>query len=552
MSENSHSNSKHRTNPNPSSLDLTGSENSGSGISSQQKKKIQELVSKTLDLDLKQALDDHGPENRLRIIKQWHLWRTDHKETIRDSGWDFFSAIQKAFYDPEQQTKGNAFTAAKELACFDLMSDLVRVVVQPNYHYKSEAAQTLKFLSKVWFRLWVQKESKLEPEVQRIANSVSSRKNGNIKWPANQAHLRKLLEEAASQFSVHRRQEILIAFFLVLDFTDLVLKNNLQNDALPAHEHLIHFLNSSVDPTVVEKLAGFISVRNPSAAMVKIWQKRDDQIFVDSFFDQVANSIPSVVGPNLRRVGKPHWLENSIANFKHLSVEQQSAILVIAQVTLSDQDQLLEFLLQMLTAAHLPVQTQLVTVLCSISGTKATSVIEYLLETQTNPAILTIVIPQIRKRNVHGAMKKLLAFLDHHSPEVRIAAGESFGDCTITRYLQAFDMLNEKVRISTGQLVSKVDPNVCRVLLEDLTCPHQTIILRALVAIRYINRRDELESTVRDLLKNRDPKIRETAAETLGYFPTDDAKQALRRALIDPVGRVQKAAERSLQFLSGF
>jgi len=547
MSENSHSNSNPKGTAHPAA-----NGNIPLGISSDQKKEIEKLVSKTLDLDLKQALDDHGPENRLKIIKQWHLWRADHKATIRDSGWDFYNAIQKAFYDSDRQTKENSFAAAKSLACFDLMSDLVRVVVQPNYHYKEEAASTLLFLSKVWYRLWVQKASEFEPDVQQVADAVSRQKNGNVKWPANQAHLRKLLEEAASQFTAHQRYEILAAFFLVLDFTDLSLRRNLQNDALPAHETLVTYLSSTKDPTVVEKLAGFISVRNPTAAMVHIWQKRNDQTFIDAFFDQVAHAIPNVVGPNLRRVGKPNWLEDSLADFGHLSVEHQSAILIIAQITMTDQDQLLEFLLQMLTAAHAPVQTQLVTVLCSIPGTKATSVIEYLLETQSSPAILTIVIPQIRKRNIHGAMKKLLAFLDHQSQEVRNAAGESFGDCTIGRYLQAFDMLNEKVRISTGQLVSKVDPNVCRVLLEELTCPHSTTILKALVALRYIGRRDELESAVCDLAKHRDPKIRETAAETLGYYPTDQAKQILRRALADSDLRVQKAAERSLQFLSGF
>jgi hypothetical protein len=161
------------------------------------------------------------------------------------------------------------------------------------------------------------------------------------------------------------------------------------------------------------------------------------------------------------------------------------------------------------------------------------------------------VVPQLRERNLPGALARLIELIDSPHAPVRDAARGSLVEFTFRRFTASFDMLDDEVRRSTGRLVRKVDPQAIPTLRLEMSAQARSRRLRALVMVAAMECTKELENEVVTLLTDEDHLVRAAAAQALSACPTDKTIAALREALLDRSVTVQHAAEESLLLLSG-
>src|SRR5207302_8527770 len=117
------------------------------------------------------------------------------------------------------------------------------------------------------------------------------------------------------------------------------------------------------------------------------------------------------------------------------------------------------------------------------------------------------------------------------------------------RYLDAFEILDEEVRRSTGAMVRKIDPQAIPGLREELTAKSRTRRLRAIAASLAMGAVPDLQHEFIERLADEDHLVRAEAARALGNCHTGTVVDALREARADRSLVVREAAEESLERL---
>ena len=107
--------------------------------------------------------------------------------------------------------------------------------------------------------------------------------------------------------------------------------------------------------------------------------------------------------------------------------------------------------------------------------------------------------------------------------------------------------MEEDVRRSTGQLVTKVEPQAPRLLLEELRSPTRSRRLRAIAIAEAMQLVPSVEDELHTLLADEDHMIRAASAGALAQSPTERTRQILREALLDSSVAVHNAAEHALE-----
>jgi HEAT repeat protein len=129
---------------------------------------------------------------------------------------------------------------------------------------------------------------------------------------------------------------------------------------------------------------------------------------------------------------------------------------------------------------------------------------------------------------------------------VRTAARDSLAEFSFKRFVAAYDMLDEDVRISTGEMVAKVDSETLPLLLEELRSPVRSRRLRALSMTAVMSLAPRLEYDLHERLLDEDHLVRAETARVLVQCDTPDTHEVLREALTDTSLIVREAAEASL------
>ena len=503
-----------------------------------------------------QLLQTPSPENLLAIVQHWHLWRPEQKKELKYLELDMTQSLKAAIVDGDLTIKNNAFDAITELNAFALVPDLIKLSMQPNYMHRHTSSVVLLHLIE---QLYLANQNHQNPTPRPttgphgipLASPTEDLDTLIVprpvfKWPAAVPRLRPLMEASLQHYKLGGRVEVLMCHLAFSDQDDIWIERILGDKTHGAHEDILGLFETSEAEPVIHKLAGFLTMERPMTCLTAIWRRRADECFLKAFFGTIYREKTPEVIANLRRLSQPYWLNDVINDISPFTLPEQIALLDLIKNCLPQDEQILEAISRLLPQSDLPYRRKIVAAICQISGVKANQMVAELLDRETDAEILIVLIPELRRRNLARAMKKLLSLLDHHHQGVRKKASEAFHDCTIQRYLAAFDLLDEPVRRSTGQLVHKVDPSTNRVLAEELSCGVRLRQIRALQAIRSIGNIDELCSLVMKIAQNPDPRLKVAAIGTLAGSSIPESKSLIRRYLVDDNPSVRKAAELSL------
>ncbi len=493
-------------------------------------------------------LEHPSPENLLAIVQHWHVWPMERRLELRGRKLDFAQAIRTALCESDLQVKHNAFDAATELQVTGLLPDLIKLSMQPSYVHRSTSSAVLLQLTELVYQQ-NQVPVGARPMNEAGADLPTAEQlppRPVFRWPAGIAKLRQIMEAALQHYKLGGRSEVLVVHLSFADFDDLWIERILADKLHPAHDDLLGLFENNTNEAVVQKLSCFLSTSRPLPCITSIWRRRNDLTFLRRFLQYIAREQEPEVTGNLRRLSQPFWLNELINDIRPLTLIEQQALLTLVQNCLPQDDEVLEALSRILPQASLVLRRKIVSLICQLSGMRANQLVAELIEHETDGEILITLIPELRRRNLARAMKKLLGLLDHGHEGVRRKSAEAFHDCTIQRYLAAYDLLDEAVRRSTGQLVQKVDPATNRVLADELSSGNRIRQVRALQAIRSIGNIDELCALVLKLAQNPDMRLKIAAIGTLAGATVPEAKGLIRRYLVDENPSIRKAAELSL------
>ncbi len=352
------------------------------------------------------------------------------------------------------------------------------------------------------------------------------------------------LGSAVARFSKHRRREIVEAFLLLTYRDDAVLRHVLQDPYHAAFVALVDLLSKSPHEAVMGLLLSFLDDPRPPSAAISILSKRSDLKFVQRLLQKIGRDTSGPVARNLKRIESLSWAGNTAVLDALSDWEQEAAVRLAMEsgIARSQAYVLVEYLLRRGNTAGRRAAAD---ALEQFRGVDANLAALAALDSE-DPEVQARILVQLRSRGIPGALARLVEMLDSPHAVVRSAARSCLEEFTFPRYLASFDLLDDEVRSSTGELVKKVDPQTVPLLQAELESMVRSRRLRGLAMTRALRLVPEVEGTIVALLRDEDHLIRAEAATTLGESKSEQARQALAEALHDRSLAVREAAQKSL------
>jgi len=353
------------------------------------------------------------------------------------------------------------------------------------------------------------------------------------------------LEMSVGRFAKHRRREIIEAFLLLTYRDDAVLRQVLQDPYHPAFVVLVEMLSKIPHEAAMRLLLSFLDdPRAPSAAL-SIVAKRSDATFVKYFLRKIGREPAAAVARNLKRIEAVAWVREA-ATLDLCDDQEQYAATRLAMVSGIPRAHAFSLVEYLLLHGKPGGRRAAAEALDQFRGADANLLALQALDDR-DPEVQAKILVQLRGRGIPGALARLVEMIDSPHEVVRIAARKSLAEFSFSRYLASFDLLDEEVRVSTGDLVKKVDPQTAPLLRAELGSLVRSRRLRGLAVAQALDLTADMEDAVVPLLSDEDHLVRAQAATALARCPSETAREALAGALSDRSPVVQEAARTSLR-----
>jgi len=354
------------------------------------------------------------------------------------------------------------------------------------------------------------------------------------------------LEMSLVKFSEHKRLEIIDAFLLVVPPNNETLLKILRERSHPCHRPVLDSLGTSALAPILDLLTRLLHDMEIPSAALKTIGARLDRKFLDYLLHNIGWPVSLRVLDNFRKLSKVTWLEDERDVLLELDGRAQRVAIEVAKsgcVARPTYWSLLRFLLQ---HGEPEGRRAACGALGEFHDRQTDLLIAQTLNDDTDPRVQAAAVRQLRERNFHDAMERLVTLLDHRAPEVRDAARSSLAEFNYSRYRGIYDSIDNESRQKIGRLVGKVDPTaVCR-LAEDLSSPALSTKMRALDMVQAMQIADEVFDRLAQLVTDPDVGVRAEAVAALGYCQRDDAVTLLYEMERDVSMSVRDAALRSI------
>ncbi|HVT27338.1 MAG TPA: HEAT repeat domain-containing protein [Lacipirellulaceae bacterium] len=361
-------------------------------------------------------------------------------------------------------------------------------------------------------------------------------------------HVLLSLEQSLSRFGRHRRQEILDAFLVLAPVDNRTFNRILHDVNHPCHAPVVKELTLSNDSGVIERLVEMLRDTELPAAALDVIAQRTDHRFVDILLSTVKRPLPLRVLHNVKRLSRIAWLEDHSEILLELDGRAQAVAVDLAAASDMTADRvvgLLAFLLQKGLAEARRASCQ---ALARFDSANADELVLAALD-DPDAGVQAAAVRQLRPRGQPDALPRLVALLDSRVPEVRDAARSSLAEFNFTRYRTMFDLLDDQSARTTGVLVHKIDHTAPQKLMEELSSPSITTILRAIDMTLAMEAANDVQQQLIELAAHENASVRREAVAALAYCRYDSVVGVLITATSDPNPMVAQAARSSLERL---
>jgi HEAT repeat protein len=475
-------------------------------------------------------LDRWSAVGQREVVRRWNRWDESRKNIICERPGRIHDALRDAILGHEPQLFTNACDIVLWAKEYDLLPALLTASEDRGNPLGDEAARTLLALADLLFE-----------ELASPRGYLARRDPQLIRQ-----HLLTSLETSVARFDQHKRREALDAFLILAGRDNPTLKRILGNPHDRSFLPLVEALTTSRRAGVMKLLLAHLDDPHSPHAALGALAHRADEPFVRLLLKKVGVDPTPAVKANLRRIETIPWLREDLRRLTLLGEVEQQAVMQLAAASGMKRLQVFEVTQYLLRHGNLGGRRAASLVLAEFKGVEANLVAMQALD-DADPQVQVNILLQLRERGIPSAMSRLLELIDSPHAIVREAARDCLAEFNFKRFLAAFDLLTPEVRISTGQLVRKVDRDAIDLLKDELASPGRGRRLRALQMVACMEVAPQLEQELTALLCDEDHFVRIEAATLLVACDTPLTRQALRAALLDRNVSVQEAAERSLK-----
>jgi HEAT repeat protein len=484
------------------------------------------------DAALRALLHRHSLAGHQQLLRRLHQLDPKWREILHEYRGTMSHALRDALFSGDGQSCANSCQAILWFHEYDLMPALINLLENDARPSATLAAETALALADQFYEdLAGTKHFKPRQDPRTL-----------------RSHLVAALEASVMRYARHRRIQPIEAFAMLAGRENATLKQVLFDPLHASYRPLMDTLTHSARPGVLRLLLGYLEdPQAPSAALTAIAHRRD-RAFVEALLRKIGNEPSAVAKRNLARIEHFAWLQPPETLLDDLGDAAQHAAVQLVMASGINRLEAFETIAKMVRSGTAGGRRAAAAALAQFHGNDANHVALQALS-DDDPEVQAAVAAQLRERGIPGAVSTLLELTDSPHASVREAARRSLSEFNFTRYLAAFDMLDDQVRRSTGTLVRKVDPSAASLLLEEMVAPSRRRRIRALQVADAMQIVEEVEETMITLLVDEDHLVRLEASRALAQAKTVEACLALREAEHDTSVTVRAAATDSLDKL---
>ena len=450
-------------------------------------------------------------------------------QIIRENPGRLTGAFRDAVLDPDEELAQKACQAAALFEDYDLIPTLLTVLEDTNKVKIETAAETLVHLI-----------SELHKHLREGPPEPGRR---DYKWIAQ--HIVASLETSLQRFGKHRRREVVESFLFLTDHNNKTLNQILQNPHHVGFIVVVDSLAKSQQSSMMELLLSYLEDAQAPSAVLSMIAGRCDSKFIRNFIRAVGLHPSRAVLQNLKRIESIPWLKSLDANLSYMDDMTQQALIHLVKASNIPKNSFFSVIELVMQKGKPGGRRAAVQALDAFQGSNANALAMKALD-DSDPQVQALIIPQLRQRGIPGIFPRLVEMVDHPSAVIRRAVRQNLTEFSFKRFLNAFDILDDDVRRTTGELVLKIDPQSIPLLCEELKSPVRSRRLRGLQMAQSLKVLDKIEDRIVELMHDEDHFVRGEAAGTLAGCHSANARNALEEALHDRSPSVQEAARRCL------
>jgi len=484
---------------------------------------------------LRAILVRRSPAGGRELLARLHTMPESWIAIIREQSGRMSGPLRDALLSGQGQLCFNASRAAIWFREYELIPTLLAVLEGGAEETAHLAAETL---------------SRLTTQLcEDLAGSGGKTRRRDPQLVRN--HVLESLESSVQRFSQHKRREVLDAFLSLAGRENVTLKQILQDPHHPTFLATVDALSRNTGEGVIRLLLSYLDDPHPPSAVLAVIAKRTDLKFVQPLLHEIGSRPSDVVIQNLKRMKSIGWLQRGGEFLDRMDETAQRAAVRLVMTVNVPRLEAFAVVEHLLLRGKASARREAAKALSEFPGADANALAVRALN-DPDPQVQANVAAQLRQRGIPGVLPRLVQMVDSPHAVVRKAARESLDEFTFPRFVSAFDMLDDEVRQTTGQLVKKIDLRTVPLLQAELESPLRTRRLRGLAIARTLGLVEELEEEITELLYDEDHLVRAEAAASLGQISTPTSRVALQRALGDSSVAVQEAVRKSLEHRARF
>jgi hypothetical protein len=354
------------------------------------------------------------------------------------------------------------------------------------------------------------------------------------------------LETAAARLSQHGRVELLEAFLLLTGRNNATLLQILSDPRHSTYVPIVQMLTHSPRRGVLRLVLGYLDDPHAPTAALGVIAHRTDRPFIDHLLRRIGHQPSAAAQTNLKHVESIAWLRDDLSLANELDDAAQHSIVELVNASGMKPAAQLRVVAHLVKHGKTGGRRAAIAALARFNGAEANS-LALAAVNDADPAVQAGALGQLRARGIPSALAILLSHIDSSHHIVRTTARESLTEFSFARYLAAFDMLDDEVRLSTGTLVRRIDATAITQLRDELASPAGKRRMRAIAMARYMGVVPQVTDDLIRLLEAEDHLLRCEAAIALGDIDAPNARAALENALSDTSLTVQEAARSALE-----
>ncbi len=479
---------------------------------------------------LRAILDRHSVTGQKEIVRRLHQFDERWRSIIDQRHGRMSAALRDAVLAAEPQLCQNGCQAILWFHEYDLMPALINAAEDESNPNREMATATVLQLAELLY------------EELAARRDYRNRRDPQL---ARQ-HVIGSLEGSVKRFAKHRILAVIEAFLLLVHRDNATLKTILADPLDSSYRPIVEVLTHSHRPGIFRLVLSFLDDPHAPSSSLTLLAHRSDLKFVESLVRKIGYEPTGNVAMNVKKIDTVPWLQGDFSLLRELDDNAQFGAVQLAVRSGMARKSVFTVIEFLTLHGRVGGRRAASAALAKFNGAEANALALKALD-DPDPQVQANAVGQLRPRGIPGVLGRLVDMVASPHDIVRRAVRENLAEFTFSRFLASFDILDDDIRRTTGEMVRKIDFEALDGVRQELVAKSRTRRLRAVKVVVALNVAEQLEEALIARLADEDHLVRSEVARALGACNTPRSRAALEKALEDRSLVVREAADAGLK-----